>query len=170
MATALDVDREAVRAHAVTFGVREAARAFGLSEETVKAWSRREGWLVKAGQTVTVQELPQSMRPTAPSAPIRPSEAAKQSLATLGDKTKSRLARGLARGALKVAHMKGETVLSRAPEIKALVDSAAKVHGWQNQQGASAFLGLHVTVRADQAQVIDVEAEVTPPASSEESA
>lgn len=162
MPAPLAVDREAVKAHAITYGVREAARAFDLPDATVQAWSARYGWLKEAGKTVVAQPLPRSMQAGATVATKTPSEAAKQSLATLGDKTKSRLARGLARGALRVAHMKGETVLNRAPEIKALVDSAAKVHGWQNQQGGTAFLGLHVTVRADQAQVVDVDAEVSP--------
>lgn len=162
MPAPLAVDREAVKAHAIQHGVREAARAFELPESTVKSWSTREGWLERAGQVQVVQPLPKSMQPRASGASITPSEAAKTTMATLGDKTKSRLARGLARGALRVAHMKGETVLNRAPEIKALVDSAAKVHGWQSQQGPSAFMGLHVTVRADQAQVVDVDAEVLP--------
>lgn len=140
----LAVDREAVKAHAITHGVREAARAFNLSEDTVKQWSRRFGWLAAAGVATITQPLPASIAPRAvPNVPSA-SEAARNTEASLGEKTRTRFARGIARGALKVAHMKADTVLERAGEIKQLVDAGAKLHGWgqEGQSGAQAVLNI----------------------------
>jgi hypothetical protein len=123
------VDREAVRAHVVSHGCREAARAFGLSENTVLSWSYRFGWLADAGKSVIAQPLPKSMQSAAISA-IKPHQAAQNTVISLGEKTRSRFARGIARGALKVANMKPSKVLDRAGEIKQLVDAGAKLHGW----------------------------------------
>lgn len=143
-APALDVDWESVKAHAKDHGAREAARAYNLSENTVMARCRREGWLVNAGKTIVVQALPKSMQPIARNARITPSEAVSRTHEALGERTRTRFARGIARGALKVAHMKADTVLERAGEIKQLVDAGAKLHGWgqEGQSGTQAVLNI----------------------------
>ena len=56
MPAPLETDREQVRIVAVQIGVREAARQFGLSEETVKSWSKREGWLRDAQEKQEIVE------------------------------------------------------------------------------------------------------------------
>lgn len=160
-APALAVDWEAVKAHALTHGAREAARAYGISENTVLWRSANEGWFANAGKAVIAQPLPKSMQPR-PIKPISASEAAERTKASLGEKTRSRFARGIARGALKVAHMKGDTVLERASEIKQLVDAGAKLHGWGSESGQSPMLSLTFLGAApapDQAEsaVIDVD-------------
>lgn len=59
MPAPLDIDREAVKAHAITYGVLEAARAFNINENTVKQWSARYGWLKPPEQVK--HELPLSI-------------------------------------------------------------------------------------------------------------
>src|SRR5205814_9139794 len=44
MPAALNVNREAVLALAVSIGVRAAARELGINEDTVRQWSKREKW------------------------------------------------------------------------------------------------------------------------------
>jgi Putative ATPase subunit of terminase (gpP-like) len=70
MPAALDVDREKVQMLALTYGVREAARMLGLSEDTVKSWSLREGWVSE--RPVSVAPPPTVIRP----APIAPNGVA----------------------------------------------------------------------------------------------
>lgn len=48
MPAALEVDHDKVRAVAIQVGVREAARQFGLSEDAVRQWSKRERWFKHA--------------------------------------------------------------------------------------------------------------------------
>lgn len=47
MPAPLDVDKEQVQMLVLTYGVREAARMLGLSENTVSAWSARGAWLAE---------------------------------------------------------------------------------------------------------------------------
>ena len=128
MPAPLAVDRDAVKAHAITHGVREAARAFDLSEETVKAWSRREGWLANAGKLVCTQPLPASIRPVqrAPDAP-KASEAARNTLERLGARAKLNAAKTAVNGFRHSAKLDGESVLDRASDLASLSKLAATV-------------------------------------------
>jgi len=159
MPAPLAVDREAVKAHVVNYGVRETARVYGLPQATVSAWSARGKWLQTAGTVAEVQPLPVSMQPQKRDIPT-PATAATASLEKLGEKSKVRLARGLARGALHVANMRPSKVVESAPQVKALVDAGAKLHGWGADTGSGGLLGIHVTVRPPEGAAIDVHAVV----------
>lgn len=50
MPKALPVDHEKVKMVALQIGVREAARRFGLSEDMVRQWSKREKWFAQKAQ------------------------------------------------------------------------------------------------------------------------
>lgn len=163
MPAPLDVDREALEVLVKAVGVREAARQTGIAVPTLGAMSSRNGWLrqAQADAAPSPEMLPPSMRPVH-TVHTKPSEAMGNALRELGDKTKSRLARGLARGALTVAHLKGSAVLDRAQQVKALADAGAKLHGWDKADGApTSLLGIAVTV-SHPSQTVDVEATVTP--------
>lgn len=157
-APALAVDWEAIKAHALRYGPREAARAFQVKEGTVLKRCATEKWLAKAGQVIVPQPLPESMQPKVIKV-IKASEAEKNSMEKLGSKTKLVQAKAVLKGSQAVNRMPGEAIVERADKLAALVKAGAVLHG---SQANTAFLGLHVTVRADQAQVVDVEAEVSP--------
>lgn len=163
MPAPLAVDREAVKAHALSYGLAEAARAYGLPYETVRQWSSRGQWLSQAGVTSVSQPLPQSMQPTVTPVTVTPAQAVQSSMQRLGERSKVRLARGLARGALHVAHMKPSTVVANAQQIKALADTGAKLHGWGAETSGGAMLGISLSVSVSPEQpVIDVAATVEP--------
>ncbi len=80
-------DHEAVRTLAIQIGVRPAARKLNLNENTVRAWSKREGWF----------ELP-TLPPThndskAATSATKPGDVALQTLHSDISKSRSKLAR-----------------------------------------------------------------------------
>lgn len=130
----LAVDREAVKAHALTHGVREAARAFNLSEDTVKQWSRRYGWLAAAGVATIAQPLPASIAPRAvPNVPTA-SAAARYSTEGLQARSRFRLLKAVDKGALTLSRKDGEAILDRAQELSALSSAHAKLCPQQAQE------------------------------------
>lgn len=160
MPAPLDVDREAVKAHALTHGVREAARAFNLSEDTVKQWSRRFGWLAAAGVATVAQPLPASIAPRAvPNVP-KPSQAARYSVDNLKSRSRYRLMKGVDKGALAISRWKGDAIAANAQQLNQLASAHAKL--CPPEQGAGTpmlsltFLSQPVE-HSVTAQVIDVE-------------
>lgn len=153
----LDVDQEAVKALAITHGLRDAARAFGINEATVRSWSMRGNWLTPALQP-KVQPLPKSMQPIATNA-TSPSEAARNALENIGARSRLNLARAVDTGAAHVAELPGELVLAQADGVGQLVRAGDKLHGWSEGQGGSVGAIALVVVRgADlcDGRVIDV--------------
>jgi hypothetical protein len=157
MPAPLDVDREAVKAHALQHGVREAARAFGLPEPTVQSWSIRERWLEPLRVTQAVQVLPKSIAPRASSATTA-SQAALSTMQRRGERTKNGLTKGLMRAAQAVGRMDGETVLRQAQNVRHVTAAADTLHGWTAKatpSGPTLNLALFSGVRPDQLPVID---------------
>jgi len=158
----LDVDKQAVKAHALTYGLTAAATAFGISVGTVKAWSGRDPdgpWFAKAGQATVAQPLPKSMQPMQPKAKIGPVEAVRNSQAAMGEKTKAKAGKALLAGLSHAAKQKGEAALVQLPLVKAGIDAGAKLYGW-GAETQQALVGLSITVQSELAQVVDVAATV----------
>lgn len=166
-APSLDVDWEAVKAHAIIHGVRPAARHFGIDEDAACQRSYREGWLKQAGKAIVPQPLPISQQRKIVSNVSKPSEAARNALSDLGGKIRIKAAK-VAKKGLDAAHKwDGEKIVRNAGGVKALVDTAEKAVGWANQPQVST-LRLELIAgsvgSADHADLpaIDVEAEVLP--------
>lgn len=164
MPAPLDVDREAVKAHAITHGICEAARAFGLSENTVKAWSARGQWLTpirKEDGSIVIPPRPVTVRPRATGA-TSASVAARNSLVRLGDKSRLNLARAVAKGAKHASTLTGENVLANAKDLKALADTGDRIHQWSaNNATPTLRLELIAQSQSNDPPVIDVESEVS---------
>src|SRR6478736_5623285 len=129
MPAALQIDKEQVRIVAVTVGVREAARQFGLPEGTVRAWSCREGWLVEKEQVQSVQERAVAV--------VREKQGLQPHAANAADSRKAfdgetRL--GHAHAASKVAGklkvMDADELFLSAPLLAQHAKHAATVFGW----------------------------------------
>lgn len=164
-APSLDVDWEAVKAHALVFGVRPAARAFGIDENTVCQRSAREGWM----KPQEVQRIePATMRKKIVSKVIKPSEAARSALSKIGNKSKLYLSKAVLKGAKVAAKLDGLSILDRAPQVKALADTGDKLHQWTDQPAIPTLrLELIANAVAEELPAIDVESDVLPVPSPE---
>jgi hypothetical protein len=142
-AAALDVNWEAIRAHAVTYGVRAAAEAFGIAPGTLTARSCREGWLQPAREAAAAAAvaLPVSMQPKAVNA-VKPHIAAVNALQTMGEKSKAKLARATMKAATKLASMPGEAILNRTSALKDLAGTGKVLHDWGQSEQASLVIHL----------------------------
>jgi hypothetical protein len=125
MPAPIDVDHEAVKTHAIVHGIRDAARAFNLSEGTVTCWATREKWLEAPDQVP--HQLPVTVRPRAVDA-VKPSEAARRSL--LGEKSRMRAAKVGDSMLRTIGKQKGLPQVILAQPFSQVVSSLAKVHGW----------------------------------------
>jgi hypothetical protein len=154
MPAPLDVDREQVRMLAMQVGPREAARRMGLSEDTVLAWSRREGWL---DGIRLPPPLPKSMQPTAIAALKRPADALRDCLAEDGQATRvagMRYARRVIERAAQVAEDEPDKALESAQNVKGALQSAAIAGGWASNVQVDVRLGVFGP--SDGGQVTDV--------------
>jgi hypothetical protein len=167
MPAELAVDREAVKAHAITHGLRPAARHFGINENTVLQWSNRdpEGPWVQSSVQI-VDNRPESMRPKAVIDVIKPSVAARNAKESNSAKTRHFLGKAVLKGAKAAAKLKGGQILDAAPAIKSLVDSGDKLYQW-SASAQSPTLRLELVARsvgqlqAEELPSIDVESEVS---------
>lgn len=155
-----DVDRHAVEAHVRSYGVRAAAEAFGLPLATIGDWSRQGGWC-----KVQTPTFPNSMKgkSVSPNGPNKAGKAAQNSLEKLGNGAKTHLAKYVANTAKHAASLNGEEALAAAPSVVSVakVGQSINLPGFEREQsGSGTFLGLHVTVRAGEGQVLDVPVEV----------
>ena len=164
MPAALDVEHEPIKAHALVHGVRDAARAFGLPEDTVRQWSAREGWLKNAGVAIVPQPLPASMQPRVTNV-TKAGDAALSSLQKKGAKSKLHLANFVLNGAKEAARMKGPAIFAIAPAVKSIADIGKTVHPEWAGSAATPTLRLELIAGAlgdnDPLPVIDVQAEVS---------
>lgn len=151
----LTVDREQVRLVAVQIGVREAARQFGLPENTVKTWSGRYGWFKEAAeQQQLVETARETKRVRQGLSPREPTAA--EILEKYGKETRLSLAAGIARGAETVRDMDGQEVLLASQQVSQLTKAAATVHGWQST-GPSLSVRLDVIAQSGpDSPVIDI--------------
>lgn len=164
-APALDVDWEAIKAHAITHGPREAARAFGVKEGTVLKRCAEGKWLARAGQAVVVQELPKSMQKRKVINVIKPSEAARNSLERLGSKSRLYAAKAVLNGMKAGAKLPGEAVIAAASGLASLgkLAQTARLPEWEAASPSGTMLGISLSVTVGQEQpVVDVEATVRP--------
>lgn len=130
MPAALAVDREAVKAHAITHGIREAARAFELPEDTVCQWSKRYGWLANAGKAIVAQPLPKSMQAPVSNVSITPSEAAQRSKMDVKAQTHHLLSKATLTGAKGMARKSPDAIHDAVDVLLKLTQAADKLHGY----------------------------------------
>jgi antitoxin component of MazEF toxin-antitoxin module len=153
MPQALAVDWSQVRTLALAIGVREAARRLELSEEAVMKRCSREGWLkeARAQDAFIDREIALKRERQGLSAIVRtPAEVFKQT----GVNTRSKLAVAVEKQADKLAETDADELLVMAPTVKMVVDSAAKLHGWEN--AAALNIRLDVLASDSSSPVIDV--------------
>jgi hypothetical protein len=130
---ALDVNWEAVRAHAVIHGIRPTAEHYGIAPGTLLARSARENWLEPVKQKAETAR--QSMA-------IKPYQAAVNALQTMGEKSKAKLARATMKAATKLASMPGEAILNRTSALKDLAGTGKVLHDWGQSEQASLVIHL----------------------------
>lgn len=126
----LEIDKEQVRVMVHTHGCRATARILGMSEDTVKSWSRRYGWI----EELKPRPLPASMVKTI--APNAPSPAEKQAELYRSQRVETRL--NISGAALKaskrLAEKSPDELLSDGgTTLKTVAQAASLVHGWQEQ-------------------------------------
>jgi hypothetical protein len=136
----LEIDHEQVRAVAVQIGVREAARQFGLKEDTVKGWSREEQWLTEEqAKERRIEALKQEKRIEQGINPNPPT--ASQILSQYSGNTRLKLAQTVDKQADNLAIRDPDELVLMASTVKTVIDGAAKLHGWET--------GAQVTVNFD---------------------
>ena len=155
----LDAPWDAIQAHAIIHGPRDAARSFGLSEGTVMARCAREGWLKHAGTVQVVQPLPRSMQAKASNACDAPT-AARNSEAYRSAKGKLYGQRYVVQNLRYAAKLKGDHGLAVADKVKALAGAGQTFFpDWKAdaQVGPSISFVLHAGAGpAPEAPAIDV--------------
>lgn len=145
-----EVNKDAVEAHVITHGVADAARAFDLPLNTVKAWSARGKWLQPARATV-VQPLPKSMQGRATGAATG-ATAARISKENLSVRSRLNAARTVDKGFSASARMKGEHIIAVADKLKSLGSLGQIAHeDWRDQQG-KASVNLSFTMHCGAAE------------------
>lgn len=170
--------KEAVRAHAIVYGARPAARAFGLSEDRVCQWSKREGWF--APRPITTLSAPVPLTRQVVSTVIKPSEAAlnakqRKALRTHGYalnaahdglKVVAKVARAGARPSATPHEQ--ERALRAGHDGKAWVSVAqgANVEGFERQQEQGHRTAINILV-GDQPQRVEISANPTLPSSGD---
>lgn len=157
MATALDVNWEAVKAHALVHGVRQAARDYGIDENTVKRRCTREGWLLNLQ---SVEQLPVTVRPRHVPGVPSPSEAQRKAMLRFSSRSRLNLAKAVDKGAKHVSKLEGVDILNSAKEIKALADTGDRIHQWSASSATPTLrLELIAGSQSNEPPVIDVESE-----------
>ena len=156
MPAPLAVDRDAVKAHAITHGLAEAARAFNLPHGTVRQWSARGKWLENAKLATPLQPLPASMQPKVVTGVTSASDAARITLERMGRTAKLNAARTAVNGFNHSARLDGESVLDRASDLASLAKLASTVlPGFaERPQDAGPKLGISLTSGDATIQVI----------------
>jgi len=156
MPAALEIDREAVKVIALAVGVREAARQYGLNEDTVAAWSAREGWFKKEQEVARVQEEAVWKKQERQGLQASASKTPASIMKSWDGETRFDLAKGLRAGAAVVADMDGQEVLMAAQQVGTLAKTAALVHGWSVNITGSVRLDVLASGAGDSAPVIDI--------------
>lgn len=153
-APALDVDKEQVRLLVMQMGVRDAARAMGLNENTVAAWSARGRWLAPVEQTT-----PKSMQPIASNA-IKPVQALANVLSENEERTKLAIALATTKGTERIADMDADEVLLNTGQLKDLTQVAKDNYGWaREREGQGANILLNIAFLGGAAQPVEHEIE-----------
>ena len=156
MPAALDVDKEQVQMLVLTYGVREAARMLGLSENTVAAWSARGAWLAD------IKPLLPKVQATASIAPINAFQTAMKDDANHGRAAQLKLGR---RTLENLAERPIDELLT--PEMSTVAKNYGSLHAQAAGYAANdAIVKMNLNVTASHGQTF--EAEVVQEAGSEE--
>jgi hypothetical protein len=160
MPAPLKVDRNAVRVLASAVGLREAARQTGIPENTVLAWSAREGWKEdeeKAREIAAarVQEREKGLGIVQSSAIKSPAECMADTLADHNKRTRI----NLAKAALRLSENAENVELDQAGDVLQVGKLAALVHGWaQSGDGQQTLININLLgAELPQAKVIEIE-------------
>jgi len=139
---AIAIDHEQVRLVAVQIGVREAARQFGLPEDTVKTWSRREGWLVQEEQKQElVQKAVAIVREKQGLNPIEPN--ASEILLKFNGETRMGHAVAAHKVANKLKQMDEDELFMSGQLLQQHAKHASTVFGWEaNSAGVTVNVGV----------------------------
>lgn len=153
MPAPLAVDWNEVRTLAMAVGIREAARQLDVSENAALQRAHREQWMNKA------QEERERQREAI--AVLREKQGlsahvitAAEALSITGRNTRAKLAVAVDKQANQLAETDAQELLMLAPTVKAVVDSAAKLHGWTT--GEAVTVRLDMVAQMPNPPVIDV--------------
>lgn len=125
MPAELLIDREKVKMVALQIGVREAARQFGLNENTVMAWSIRYNWFGDKALADGVKEAVIEQRGLQAAARKSPADIVK----SLGDRSKLRLSRTVDKTALHLYRQKPDKLIENTSALLNTTSAWAKLHG-----------------------------------------
>lgn len=153
MPAELDVDREAVRVLVVAVGPREAARQMGISEDAVRQWSSRGGWL-KHLRAPTVP--PPSMRAVPVTAVTLAADALINTLSERHKETKLGLSKWSSRTAKALGELPDKEALASHQVAVGVASVMSKV--WPEQGVPS----LRLSMYAQGGPTIEVESEYIP--------
>lgn len=152
MPAALDIDREAVRVLVVAIGPRAAARELGLSEDVVRQWSSRFGWIKQAEEARDKAAIEKRTREEArgivsPQVTKSPGDALAEVIARDGTATRI----GAVRYAKKVVEhaesLEPGAGLAAAGDVKAAMQVLAIADG--SGAGGSTVVQVAVALRLD---------------------
>lgn len=116
-------------AHAAGCGLRQLARNAGIAPGTILARAKRENWTaqIKNAKALTVR------RDEPPA--IAVADAAANSLAELGDRSRFAAAKASCRALEHAAELPPDAVLQAARHVKDFTGTASTVHGWGTADG-----------------------------------
>lgn len=129
---------------AVAVGIKATSDQTGVSYDAIRQRSSREGWMNSIPRD---QPLPPSIQQPVTGV-TKPAVAMGNALASLGDKSRIAVAKGLYRGSKTISKLKGEVVLNQAQQITAHVKSLSAVHGWNQQKDAPSLVQIHIAPAA----------------------
>lgn len=143
MPAALEVDHEQVRIVALAIGVREAARQFGLTEDCVRTWSSREGWLKDQResdlQTESLLAQKRERQGLSPTATANASDILKE----FGHETRLSHAKVARKIGKKLENVDEDELLMQMPNVLSAAKHASVVFAWSGTStGASLRLDL----------------------------
>jgi len=155
MPQALEIDRDEVKLIALSVGVREAARQYGLPEATVQAWSARYGWFAQREQEVAIVEAAKELkRERQGLQPIATSPA--EILKRTGPNTRAKLAIAVEKQAESLAETDAQELVLMAQTVTTVINGAAKLHSWAITVEGSVRLDVLASGAGDSAPVIDI--------------
>ena len=141
MPAPLAVDWNEVRTLALAVGIREAARQLEINEDAALQRAYREQWLNKAQEEREKQREAVAVLREKQGLSSRVITAA-DALAITGQNTRAKLAVAVDKQANHLAETDARELLMLAPTVKAVVDSAAKLHGWTTGDSVNVRLDI----------------------------
>jgi len=137
MSAPLPVDWNAIAAQAAAgASLDDLAEHWGISVNTLKARSAREGWKRIAREILAEKTGTEVLRGGNYTMQPKATHMAVSLMARLGERSKIRAAKV---GDKTLKHMQkaeGQELAKQAPAFKCTVDALAKVHGWGDQASA----------------------------------